>query len=80
MHRHKRGRKEILSAGLYDSETEVGWESFFDDLKERSLNGVVLVVSDGHKGIQEAVTRSFLGAACQYCHVHFTRNLMKLIP
>ena len=74
------GRREILSARLYDSETEVEWESFFDDLKERGLKGVELVISDGHKGIQESVTRSFLGAAWQYCHVHFMRNLMKLIP
>ena len=74
------GRREILSARPYDSETEVEWESFFDDLKERGLKGVELVISDGHKGIQESVTRSFLGAAWQYCHVHFMRNLMKLIP
>ncbi|MCW6168519.1 MAG: transposase, partial [Thermoplasmatales archaeon] len=32
------------------------------------------------KGIQESVARSFLGAAWQFCHVHFMRNLMKLIP
>jgi putative transposase len=74
------GRREILSARLYDSETEIQWESFFDQLKDRGLKGVELVISDGHKGIQEAVTRSFLGAAWQYCHVHFMRNLMKLIP
>ena len=74
------GRREILSARLYDSETEIEWESFFDDLKNRGLTGVELVISDGHKGIQESVTRFFLGAAWQYCHVHFMRNLMKLIP
>lgn len=75
------GRREILSsARLYDSETEVEWESFFDDLKNRGLTGVDLVISDGHKGIQESVTRSFLGVAWQYCHVHFMRNLLKLIP
>ncbi len=74
------GRREILSARLYDSETEVEWESFFDDLKNRGLKGVELVISDGHKGIMESVTRSFLGASWQYCHVHFMRNLMKLIP
>ncbi len=56
------------------------WESFFDDLKERGLKGVELVISDGHKGIMEAVTRSFMGASWQYCHVHFMRNLMKMIP
>ena len=74
------GRREILSCKLCDSETEMEWESFFDDLKERGLKGIELVISDGHKGIQESVTRSFLGAAWQYCHVHFMRNLMKLIP
>ncbi len=74
------GRREILSARLYDSETEIEWESFFDDLKNRGLKGVELVISDGHRGIQESVTRSFIGAAWQFCHVHFMRNLMKLIP
>ncbi|MGC8547359.1 MAG: transposase, partial [Thermoplasmata archaeon] len=44
------------------------------------LRGVELVISDGHRGIQESVARSFLGAAWQYCHVHFMRNLQKLIP
>ena len=74
------GRREILSARLYDSETEIEWESFFDDLKNRGLTGVELAISDVHNGIQESVTRSFLGAAWQFCHVHFMRNLMKLIP
>jgi putative transposase len=74
------GRREILSAKLYDSENTVEWESFFDDLKSRGLKGVELVISDGHRGIMEAVTESFIGAAWQYCHVHFMRNLMKIIP
>ena len=56
------------------------WESFFDDFKNRGLKGIELVISDGHRGIQESVTRSFLGALWHYCHVHFMRNLMKLIP
>ena len=42
--------------------------------------GVELVISNGHRGMQESVTRSFLGAAWQFCHVHFMRFLMKLIP
>jgi putative transposase len=73
-------RREILSCKLCDSETEMEWESFFDDLKNRGPKGVELVISDGHRGIQESVTRSFLGAAWQFCHVHFRGNLMKLIP
>ena len=74
------GKMEILSYKLCDSETEMEWESFFDDLKERGLKGFELVISDSHRGIQESVTRSFLGAAWQFCHVHFMKFLMKLIP
>ena len=34
------GRREILSCKLCDSETEMEWESFFDDLKEREASKV----------------------------------------
>ena len=74
------GRREILSCKLCDSETEMEWESSFDDLKNRWQKGVELVIWDGHEGIQESVTRSFIVAAWQFCHVHFMRNLMRLIP
>jgi transposase-like protein len=36
VHRHQSGEgREIFSARLYDSETGIKWESFFDDLKNR---------------------------------------------
>ncbi len=35
------------------------------------------MVSDGHKGIQKAVERSFLGALWQMCHVHFMRAVLR---
>ncbi len=73
------GHREILGARIYDSETEIQWELFFDDLKDRGLNGVELVISDGNKGIREAVKQSFPGSSWQYCHVHFMRNLRKLM-
>ncbi len=44
------------------------------------MNGVELMGADGHRGVMEAVSRSFPGALWQYCHVHFMRILMKLIP
>jgi transposase-like protein len=39
------------------------WTGFFDELKDRDLKGIELVVSDGHKGIQAAVSSRFLGAS-----------------
>ena len=44
------------------------------------MKGVELVVSDGHKGIQAAVSSRFLGASWQMCQVHFSRAVMNNIP
>jgi transposase-like protein len=38
------------------------------------------VISDGHKGIQKAVEKAFLGASWQMCNVHFMRAFLKNIP
>jgi transposase-like protein len=77
---HEDGYREILGATVADSEDEAFWESFYEGLKARGLNGVKLLTSDGHKGIQKAVGRNFLGASWQMCNVHFMRAVLKNIP
>lgn len=91
---HDDGYREILSAMVTDNEDESCWESCFEGasissklpstqswhLKARGLDGVKLVVSDGHKGIQAAVEKAFLGASWQMCSVHFMRAVLKNIP
>ena len=74
------GHREILGARIADSESENWWEVMFDELKERGLRGVKLVISDGHKGIRNAVESSFLGAAWQMCTVHYARAVRKKVP
>jgi putative transposase len=74
------GYREILNAAVADSEDESCWEDLFEGLKSRGLRGVQLVISDGHKGIQKAVTECFLGASWQMCTVHFMRAVLKNIP
>ena len=39
--------------------------TLFRSLKDRGLEGVELVISDAHKGIQKAVELSFVGASWQ---------------
>lgn len=39
-----------------------------------------MIISDGHKGIQTAVQRSFHGATWQMCQVHFIRAVLKKVP
>ena len=59
------GYREILGAKITDSESEGFWSGFFDELIDRGLKDVKLVVSDGHRGIQSAVSSRFLGATWQ---------------
>jgi len=74
------GYREILGAKITDNESEGFWSGFFDELIDRGLKGVKLIVSDGHKGIQSAVSSRFLGASWQMCQVHFSRAVLNNIP
>ena len=71
------GYREILGARIADGEDEIFWSGLFQDLADRGLSGVKLVISDGHKGIQKAVEKSFLGASWQMCHVHLVRAVLR---
>ncbi len=74
------GFREILGARITDCENEEFWAGVFEDLKERGLTGVQLIISDGHTGIQKAAEAAFLGASWQMCSVHCTRAVLKNIP
>jgi putative transposase len=74
------GCREILSATVAESEDDYCWQRCFEDLKSRGLNEVKLLISDGHKGIQSAVEKVFIGASWQMCNVHFLRAVLKNIP
>ncbi len=39
-----------------------------------------LVISDHHKGLQNAVKRHFQGASWQHCQTHFHRNIRGITP
>jgi putative transposase len=71
------GYREILGARIADGEDELFWSGLFQDLADRGLSGVKLVISDGHKGILKAVEKSFLGASWQMCHVHLVRAVLR---
>ncbi len=74
------GYREVLGGCIADCESELTWEDLFSDLKARGLEKVDIVVSDGHKGIQTAVERSFPGSSWQMCHVHFIRAVLRKLP
>jgi transposase-like protein len=70
------GRREILTWRMGDAESEDTWSEVFRELRQRGVNGVEWVISDGHQGIRKAVAAQFDGASWQRCWTHFMRNAL----
>lgn len=73
------GRREILGFDVFTSEDEAAWDGF-QALVDRGLSGVLLVVSDAHKGLKAAIAKRLAGASWQRCRTHFARNLLSKVP
>jgi transposase-like protein len=73
------GVREILDITPMHSESFATYTEFFDGLKDRGMQKVDLIISDGHKGIKKAAQESFTGSSWQLCSVHLKRNLMKIV-
>jgi transposase-like protein len=73
------GYREILDWRVADSESELTWDSVFQNLQLRGLRGLRLIISDAHSGIRAAIARRFQGVSWQRCQVHFVRELLKTI-
>ena len=74
------GYREVLGVKVATSETKEAWNVFFADLVARGLHGVMLVTSDAHTGLVEAVAANLPGAAWQRCRTHYAANLMSVCP
>lgn len=77
---NEEGYREVLGFTLWDSETHLGWKTFFEDLKKRGIGQVDYVISDAHTGLVKALQEVFVEAAWQCCQVHFMRNIMEVCP
>ena len=74
------GHREVLGVKVATSETRQAWNTFFADLVARGLQGVMLVTSDAHAGLVEAIAANLPGAAWQRCRTHYAANLMDVCP
>jgi len=74
------GFREILTVEIANTETEESWSRVFRDLRQRGLEGVLLVVSDDHQGLRSGLDRYFQGVEWQRCQFHFLRNLLDFVP
>ena len=74
------GSREIVGFDVFDAEDNYSWQTFFKDLKARGLDGVHMVISDAHKSILRAITKTYPDAAWQRCQVHFICNILDETP
>ena len=78
------GHREVLGVQVATSETGAAWNTFFADLVARGLtsgpDGVMLITSDAHTGLVEAIAANLPGAAWQRCRTHYAANLMAVCP
>ncbi len=63
-----------------DPKTETLWSEFIAHLKERGLDGVKLVLFEGHTGLTKAIRRQLQGYVWQHCRAHFVRNQLQRTP
>ncbi len=71
--------REVLSVLNHPTEGATNWQEAFEDLKERGVEQVQLVVSDGLTGIENAVAKVFPKAVVQLCTVHLTRGILNKV-
>ena len=70
------GTREVL--GIYNSpiESANGWGNMFDDLHERGVESIGLMVADGLSGLDKVIGEKFPGTALQRCTTHLKRNML----
>lgn len=71
------GRRELIDFMLTGSESEKRWEGFLSRLNIRGLTGETLglVVTDGNKGLENAVDNIYPQVKRQRCWAHKLRNV-----
>lgn len=68
------GTRDILGLWIESTEGAKFWLKVFNDLKTRGVADVLIAVTDGLKGIGEALGAVFPATTLQTCLVHLIRN------
>lgn len=69
------GTKEVLGFTIVPTESAYIWKEVLQDFRNRGLEEVLLVVTDGLSGIEESIHSVYPNAQFQQCCVHVSRNI-----
>lgn len=68
------GARDILGIWIENTEGAKFWMKVFNGLKTREVEDVLIAVTDGLKGMPEALSAVFPETTLQTCIVHLVRN------
>ncbi len=68
------GTRDILGLWIEGTEGAKFWMKVFNDLKTRGVNDILIAVTDGLKGMPEALGVVYPATTLQTCIVHLMRN------
>ena len=68
------GSRDILGIWIENTEGAKFWMKVFNDLKTRGCNDILIAVTDGLKGMGEALAVVYPASTLQTCIVHLIRN------
>lgn len=74
------GNKDILALRACAEEDKDGWSCLVQDLRNRGVAQIDLIITDGHDGLLAAVNSLFTATQRQRCLVHKQRNVLNAIP
>ena len=74
------GHREIIGFGVYHNESKDTWNDFLNGLKKRGLKGLLMITSDAHEGIRDAMNKVFPNVPWQRCQFHFSKNIADKAP
>ena len=74
------GHRRLLAITLGPEESEDRWSELLEQLLERGLSGVELVIADEHAGLAAALRRFLPEVRRQRCTVHLQRNVLAKVP
>lgn len=73
------GYKDILGFYVGENESAKYWLKILNDLKARGLRNILILCSDGLKGLPEAISTAYPNTEFQRCIVHMIRNTMAYV-
>lgn len=77
---NEHGQREVLGVSCRLSEAEVHWRKFLEQLLQRGMRGIEMIISDDHAGLRAALRATLPAVPWQRCIFHMAQNAQHDVP